>query len=237
MVERKDYVGIISDENNPKIISNELDQAPKTWKQYEKRLDWMKNEIAKAMDIRPTLDGNPTICKWIDENQDTLPLLKINKILGNHENDRVAIQVDSKKKEFNSWEMFESMLANLMPIEEQIRKIWNIYSIQWNDITWEWLEQRDRENNPAHHEWEIWTFISFDYDNSWCCKVSVHQIEKPNPTFLMNGLWCHKELTAEEFLVALEPKNEEVEWEKSVGNKPIETKKQTIFDKFRRKSM
>ena len=77
MVKRKDYIGTISDENNPKIISNDLDQAPKTWKEYEKRLDWMKNEIAKAMDICSTLDGNPTICKWIDDNQDTLMIIKI----------------------------------------------------------------------------------------------------------------------------------------------------------------
>lgn len=39
-------------ENKPKILSNELDQAPKTWEQYQERLNEpnLKNEIRIAMD-------------------------------------------------------------------------------------------------------------------------------------------------------------------------------------------
>ena len=67
--------------NKVNILSNELDQAPKTkenW--YQKRLDEMKDVIYKAFDQLVVFDGDEIITNRIKKNEGELPLTLLNKL-------------------------------------------------------------------------------------------------------------------------------------------------------------
>ena len=67
--------------NKVNILSNKLDQAPKTkenW--YQKRLDEMKDVIYEAFDQCVDLDGDEIITNWLDQFHDKLPLAHLNKL-------------------------------------------------------------------------------------------------------------------------------------------------------------
>ena len=67
--------------NKVNILSNELDQAPKTkenW--YQKRLDEMKDVIYKAFDQLVVFDGDEIITNRIKKNQSELPLDHLNEL-------------------------------------------------------------------------------------------------------------------------------------------------------------
>lgn len=67
--------------NKVNILSNELDQAPKTkenW--YQERLDAMKDVIYKAFDQLVVFDGDEIITDRIKKNEGELPLTLLNKL-------------------------------------------------------------------------------------------------------------------------------------------------------------
>lgn len=67
--------------NKVNILSNKLDQAPKTkenW--YQERLDAMKDVIFEAFDQCVDLDGDEIITNWLDQFHDKLPLAHLNKL-------------------------------------------------------------------------------------------------------------------------------------------------------------
>lgn len=67
--------------NKVNILSNELDQAPKTkenW--YQERLDAMKDVIYKAFDQLVVFDGDKIITDRIKKNEGELPLTLLNKL-------------------------------------------------------------------------------------------------------------------------------------------------------------
>ena len=67
--------------NKVNILSNELDQAPKTkenW--YQKRLDEMKDVIYKAFDQLVVFDGDEIITNRIKKNEGEIPLTLLNKL-------------------------------------------------------------------------------------------------------------------------------------------------------------
>ena len=67
--------------NKVNILSNELDQAPKTkenW--YQKRLDEMKDVIYKAFDQLVVLDSDEIITNRIKKNEGELPLTLLNEL-------------------------------------------------------------------------------------------------------------------------------------------------------------
>ena len=67
--------------NKVNILSNELDQAPKTkenW--YQERLDAMKDVIYKAFDQPVVFDGDEIITDRIKKNEGELPLTLLNKL-------------------------------------------------------------------------------------------------------------------------------------------------------------
>ena len=67
--------------NKVNILSNELDQAPKTkenW--YQKRLDEMKDVIYKAFDQLVVFDGDEIITNRIKKNEGELPLTHLNEL-------------------------------------------------------------------------------------------------------------------------------------------------------------
>lgn len=67
--------------NKVNILSNELDQAPKTkenW--YQKRLDEMKDVIYKAFDQLVVFDGDEIITNRIKKNEGELPLTLLNEL-------------------------------------------------------------------------------------------------------------------------------------------------------------
>lgn len=67
--------------NKVNILSNELDQAPKTkenW--YQERLDEMKDVIYEAFDQCVDLDGDEIITNRIKKNQVELPLAHLNEL-------------------------------------------------------------------------------------------------------------------------------------------------------------
>lgn len=174
-------------QNNPKIICNELDQAPKTGEYYQKTLDKMKPQIAEAMDRVTFFDDScdENLVNWIINNYENgtlnLPFYEINKNLWNHTNERISIQLKKERKQ-NDW------LWNIMiwaPVPLDVSKLWLIYSKKWE---------------ASVEEGEIWTFLTFEYADSWAYKVKVQQFERPESTFLMKWLWCYKELTFDEFL-------------------------------------
>ncbi len=67
--------------NKVNILSNELDQAPKTkenW--YQERLDAMKDVIYKAFDQLVVFDGDEIITNRIKKNEGELPLTLLNEL-------------------------------------------------------------------------------------------------------------------------------------------------------------
>ena len=67
--------------NKVNILSNELDQAPKTkenW--YQERLDAMKDVIYKAFDQLVVFDGDEIITDRIKKNEGELPLTLLNEL-------------------------------------------------------------------------------------------------------------------------------------------------------------
>ena len=67
--------------NKVNILSNELDQAPKTkenW--YQKRLDEMKDVIYKAFDQLVVFDGDEIITNRIKKNEGEHPLTHLNEL-------------------------------------------------------------------------------------------------------------------------------------------------------------
>lgn len=224
MEEHKEYIGIISDENKPNIISNDLDQAPKTWEQYEERLDWMKNEIAKAMDwffsIEETEEGKRYF-EWLEKNQNLLPLWDIIKKVSENPGKRFSYQLKIEKIEDKGlW-----LRATSGP------KCWFNSDVELWDII-------IKIGDHSIKEWEISTYITFEWTESWNIKIKSQQIQiAPKGSLLPKyARLSHKILTPDEFLAALELKHEEVEWENSVENKPVEINNKAIFNNFRRKS-
>ena len=91
--------------NNPNILSNELDQAPKVWKSYEKRLheQELEQRIFDAMDqhfifISEDWDWEEII-NWIKLHQNDLPypfIYKSDKI-------KVSFLIHKEKKIYDWW--------------------------------------------------------------------------------------------------------------------------------------
>lgn len=71
------YIIMYEMANRPKILSNELDQAPKTHKAwYDKVIKSLKEDILKAMD-QIILQWNDTLCDYINNNQNRIPVNQI----------------------------------------------------------------------------------------------------------------------------------------------------------------
>ena len=101
--------------NKVNILSNELDQAPKTkenW--YQERLDEMKDVIYEAFDQCVDLDGDEIITNRIKKNQVELPLDHLNEL---KDGETLAIelkreQLDEKPGERNKAPGFPKFLGD-----------------------------------------------------------------------------------------------------------------------------
>ena len=218
----EDY-NIEEKENNPIIISNELDQAPKTWEHYQKRLNSMHDELIKILICNLTFEEwedpeeTEKIVSWLQSNQDSIPLYKISKELLEHKWRKISLLLTKEKVK---WEWFITMIWSPLPIEHVIYdNLWSTWTKEWDMI----------------ERWEIWTFISFEDTDSWQIKLSLHQLEVPG-WLIMDWLWCHKKITFDEFEKALSnaaPKetedSEENKWWEVSSKKSFRSKAKKFF--------
>ena len=175
----------LSDENNPNIISNELDQAPKIWKTYEERLNdpKLKQEILNAMNngfsfINKAWDGGEIIDRLRNHQNDIyFPLIY------ESENRKVSFLIHKEQIKPSKDSPFTPMIGMPLDVNYQISKLWCPIHPNHDTLT----------------EWEVWTYITFTKDDSGITIVWAEQIEIPYPAFLGDWFACHKELKSEEF--------------------------------------
>ncbi len=182
-------ISTLSDENNPNILSNELDQAPKIWKFYEKRLKdpEIHQEIVNAMDKYLFIDSKEwdwdEILKRLDEHKHEIPLKLIHKT----PDEKVSFLV-KKEKKWKSWR--NNMIWIPLDLPLQFKKLWIIYK------QWEWIKPGD-----------IWTYITFTKTKSGWVIIWAEQIELPSKeTLLPIQSACHKVLTSKEFMEIMNEK-------------------------------
>lgn len=185
--------------NKPNIISNELDQAPKTWKYYFERLQdpELKKQIIDAM--------SDEFIVWNDENEEInieikerlwvhekeLPLNFLINQLSNHK--KVAY-LYNKKSAFDGSEKsgFHKLVWPLAWIEYQAHKLWASFNKEGETLS----------------EWEIWTFLTFERNEYGQIVIWAEQIEIPKGPFVMAWLAWYKKMELSEFLEFI--KNEEL---------------------------
>jgi hypothetical protein len=178
-------ISTLSDENNPKILSNKLDQAPKFWKAYEERLKdpELQQQIIDAMDnyfvfIEKEWDGGEIIERLRNHQNDIyLPLIYESK------NRKVSFLIHKEKKEPSKDSAFTPMIGMPLDANYQMSKLWECLYKNYDEL----------------NIWDIWTFITFTKDDSGRTIVWAEQIEIPYPAFLGDWYACHKELKSEEF--------------------------------------
>lgn len=194
--------------NNPNILSNELDQAPKVWKSYEERLHEpeLQQRIFDAMDQHFVFVSEEWDWKeilnwiWLHENDLPWPLIYKSK------RSKVSFLVHKEKKQYNSWR--SPMIWAPIDARHQFSQLWEIFY----------------KNKDKLDEGEIWTFITFTKMDDGKTIVWAEQIEIPqtNP-FFPSWYACHKKLKSAEFEKILS-------WSTYL-NKPKIEKKEEIIEK------
>ena len=185
-------------ENQPNIISNELDQAPKTWKHYLERLQGpeLKKQIIDAMSYEFVVwnDENDEINAKIKErlcvHEDELPLPLVAEKLKNNKKVSVLYHKKNTKDDSKGAERHETIWA-FSPAEIQFSKLW--VSLH-----------RDGETLS---DGDLWTYLTFERNDYGQIVIWAEQIEIPQRPFTMAWLACHKEMKLSEFLEYM--KNEE----------------------------
>ena len=176
--------------NKVNILSNELDQAPKTkenW--YQERLDAMKDEIYEAFDQCVDLDGDEIITNWLDQFHDKLPLAHLNKL---KDGETLAIelkreQLDEKPGERNEAPGFPKFLKDTVFSKLKNIKVKNgRIKLQPREKTTILIIQK-KVADPKFAE-------NKDF------KVSIIEFALPGEnTLLPKGMVFEKELNGEEF--------------------------------------
>ena len=190
--------------NNPNILSNELDQAPKTWKSYEERLHEpeLQQRIFDAMDQHIVFTSEEwdwdEIIDWFKLHQNDIPypLIYKSKVT------KVSFLVHKEKKIQNWW---SPMIWAPLNAWSQFYQLWDIFYKDKDEL----------------EEWEIWTFITFTKTDSWKIIIWAEQIEVPktNP-FFPAGYACHKKLNSTEFKKILD-------WSSYLSQPQIKEKQET----------
>lgn len=78
----KGYAGVIGSSNHPKVVSNQLDQAPKnTQTRYQARIDAIAQDIEKAFSrFNIIIEGDDALIERLSKYEKYLPLHKINEL-------------------------------------------------------------------------------------------------------------------------------------------------------------
>lgn len=174
--------------NNSNIISNKLDQAPKTWTNYLKRLQdpELQEQIKNAFLMNGLIDNsnesiNNEMISWLKEHKKDIPLIQIYQQLSQYP--KVSFLFHKKSIEETKNTDFHTLIGWLTPVNYQLQKLWFIYD----------------NNNKKLSEWELWTYLTFEKNDYWQIIVWAEQIEMWW-MFTMKEVAAHKKLDLAEFL-------------------------------------
>jgi len=175
--------------NKPNILSNDLDQVPKTRKRYPNELyaDNLKQQIIQSFDTHKPLWENDFLVEESDEkvlsrfekNQENLPIPDIVQMLKDY--NTVSCEVHRRKKEKITW--FSKAIWPAIP-KDNIN-VWKVLT-----------------RNSEELEGNILTYIIFQKmkNNPLTVKISAKQIEFPGEWVLLpEYIVFSKELAWEEF--------------------------------------
>ncbi len=181
--------------NKPNILSNELDQVPKTRKWYQKELDLNKDLKQQIIDAFDTFEhddfpmgendffigqSDKKVLDWFLSHSKDLPVEQVAKLLREHK--IVSCEIQRKKKEKSSW--WNTALGQAIP--KDTIHIWKVLT-----------------KNDEVLEWNIITYLTFtklnDKQQRPDVKISTQQIEFPwEWAMLPEYVVFTKELTWEE---------------------------------------
>lgn len=204
------------EQNQPNIISNELDQVSKTWDRYLKRLqdpelkkqiiDAMKRESITTNDSKDEV--NDEMIDRFDKHQKEFPIELVVEKLKSNEKVSILYHKKNIKDESKGSERHKTIWA-FLPAELQFNKLW--VSLHRKD---EYLST-----------WDLWTYLTFKRNDYWQIVIWAEQIEIPQRPLTMEWLACHKKMELSEFLEYI--KKEE---EKDPNKKASEGRKDDFVD-------
>lgn len=209
--------------NKPNILSNELDQAPKTHRAwYDKVVKSLKEEIKNAMDqVILTWDG--ALCDYIDNNYDKVP---VRQILALEPGQSLSFEVKREKQQGKWW---------------FIKAVWH------PAFMWDFRNFTDNcyrfEKYWAIKPWQksLVIVVEKDRDDDKLLKVHAEQLEYPWPnSFVMRWMFFHNpDVSEEEFAQILSNEDAPVEDAEKNDNKDEKTKGNTwklkwFFDKLKK---
>lgn len=191
--------------NKPNIISNELDQAPKTWKNYRERLQdpELKEQIKNAFSYEFAVgkDSNEEISDMmvdrLGKHEKEIPLQFLVKQLSEHK--KVSVLYHKKDaREKDKGATFHALIWPLVWVEHQFHKLWISFHRIGEELS----------------NWELWTFLTFERNEYWQIVVWAEQIEIPKWPFIMEWLAAHKKLDLSEFLEYIKEEEDKQEKQK-----------------------
>ena len=209
--------------NKPNILSNELDQAPKTQKAwYDKVIKSLKDDILKAME-QIILQWNDTLCDYINNNQNRIP---VNEILALKAWESLAFEVKREKIE-NKWWFIQAVWHPAF--------LWQFHNFTENCY---WF-QKNWAIKPG--EKSLIMVVEKDKKDDKILKLHAEQLEYPWPnTFVMKWMFFHNPDVSEERFNEILLKQEDKE-EKNVNEwkkEPAEWKTwklKRFIDKLKKK--
>lgn len=209
--------------NRPNIISNELDQAPKTHKAwYDKVIKSLKEDIIKAMD-QIILDWNDTLCDYINDNQNRIP---VRQILDLKAWESLAFEVKREKIK-SEWWFIKSVWHPAF--------LWDFHNFTENCYRF----QEHWALKPG--EKSLIIVVEKDKKDDKILKLHAEQLEYPWPNaFVMRWMYFHNPDVSEERFNEIILNKEEIgekninEWDKESSEKST-WKLKWFFDKLKKK--
>lgn len=155
---RQDIIEAMNSVNVPNVLSNDSDQAPKiraTW--YQQVLDSLDDQIKERMDSL-LLHWNDTLCDWMNNNQQDMPLKEI---------------LDLKPGEKLSFEVKR----------EEDHVVWISKAVWWPAFMWDFpnFMHNFYSRNWSIQPWQksLIIVVEKDKDDPKLLKLHAEQLEYP----------------------------------------------------------
>lgn len=186
----KGYAYIIWSNNRPNVVSNKLDQAPKTTEsKYQVRLDAIAQDIEKAFsNFNTIIETDDALMNRLSKHEKYLPLHKINEV---KDGETLGIELKREKLKEESWGEYENpSTLKAIPNTHYGKCAFKVYK---NPIKKIEVGERSifllitKEMNP-------------DFPKNQDFKISAIEFSIPwTNTLLPKGVVYEKELTGEAF--------------------------------------
>ena len=174
--------------NNPNIISNDLDQAPKTWKLYQKRLEnpELKKEIEYALKkefLVYEYSDDKDIKNWWEKHEKEIPVIFLIDQLSKEKKVSFLYDKECLIEKGKIWLI--TLVGPLIETKKQIEKLWAIYiweddddATTWENDTTTWKNDTTTwKDDTIIKPWEVWTFFTFKRNDYWQIELGVEQIQ------------------------------------------------------------